>query len=56
VPLDAEPLELLSSLPDIGDLPLDDSSGDIGYRELMRRTGLDDGEAGTPVSAFNSSI
>jgi hypothetical protein len=56
VPLDAEPRELISALPDTGDLPLDDSSGDTGYRELMRRTGLVDGEAGTPVSAFNSSI
>jgi hypothetical protein len=56
VPLDADTLELLSSLPDTGDLPLDDSSDGIGYRETVRRTGLGDGEAGTPVSAFNSSI
>jgi hypothetical protein len=56
VPLDADTLELLSSLPDTADLPLDAATDGIGYRELMRRTGLEDGEAGTPVSAFNSSI
>jgi hypothetical protein len=56
VPLDAEPRELLSALPDTADLPLDAVTDDTGYRETVRRTGLEDGEAGTPVSAFNSSI
>ena len=48
---------LLSDLADTGDLPLGEASlSDAEYETLMRRTGIAEGEAGTPVSAFNSSI
>lgn len=56
VPLLTDAPELLSPLPDTQGLPLDSGLGDAEYLCLMRRTGLADGEAGTPVSAFNSSI
>lgn len=49
-----EPL-VLSDLSDGQDLPLDLVDG-AKYPGLMRRIGLSEGEAGTPVSAFNSSI
>jgi hypothetical protein len=49
-----EPL-VLSDLSDGQDLPLDLVDG-AEYPGLMRRIGLSEGEAGTPVSAFNSSI
>jgi len=47
----------LSDLTDAGDLPLGEASlSDAEYETLLRRTGIAEGEAGTPVSAFNSSI
>jgi hypothetical protein len=48
----------MSELSDIADLPLsvDIVFDNTEYNELMRRTGLVEGESGTPVSAFNSSI
>ena len=49
-----EPL-VLSDLSDGQDLPLDLVDG-AKYPGLMRRIGLSEGEAGTPVYAFNSSI
>jgi hypothetical protein len=47
-----------SDMSDIHDLPLDAevSIDDIEYAHIMRRIGIADGEPGTPVSAFNSSI
>lgn len=47
---------VLSELPDGQDLPLEGSTDEAQYAQLMRRIGLVKGEAGTPVSAFNSSI
>jgi hypothetical protein len=46
---------LVSGLPDGHALSLDCADG-IEYANLMRRIGLVEGEGGTPVSAFNSSI
>jgi hypothetical protein len=42
----------------VDDLPL---GGEVGfdnaeYAHIMRRIGVEEGELGTPVSAFNSSI
>jgi hypothetical protein len=45
-----------SELSDTRDLPLDESIDETQYAHLMRRIGLVEGEPGTPVSAFNSSI
>ena len=49
-------LMLESQLQDVYDLPLDLKVGSDDIEDLMRRIGLVEGEAGTPVSAFNSSI
>ena len=49
-------LILVSQLRDGYDLPLDSKVGSDDIGDLMRRIGLVGGEAGTPVSAFNSSI
>jgi hypothetical protein len=45
-------------MSDIHDLPLDAvvSIDDIEYAHIMRRIGIAEGEQGTSVSAFNSSI
>jgi hypothetical protein len=48
--------ELISDIPDTQDLPLDDEVSDGEYEQLLRRTGVAEGEQGTRVSAFNSSI
>jgi hypothetical protein len=47
-----------SEVPDIGDIPLDTPVQVTGddYARVMRRIGLAEGEPGTSVSAFNSSI
>jgi hypothetical protein len=47
-----------SDLPDLLDLPLDAEVNveDVEYAAIMRRIGISDGEPGTKVSAFNSSI
>ena len=47
-----------SGLSDIHDLPLDAeiSIDDAEYAHIMRRIGIAEGEPGTTVSAFNSSI
>jgi hypothetical protein len=49
---------LTSDMSDIHDLPLDAevSIDDVEYAHIMRRIGLVEGEPGTSVSAFNSSI
>ena len=48
--------ELISDIPDTQDLPLGDVVSDGEYEQLLRRTGVVEGERGTQVSAFNSSI
>ena len=47
-----------SDMSDIHDVPLDAevSFDELGYARIMRRIGIAEGEPGTPVSAFNSSI
>ena len=47
-----------SDMSDIHDLPLDAevSIDDVKYAHIMRRIGIAEGEPGTSVSAFNSSI
>jgi hypothetical protein len=47
-----------SDMSDINDLPLDAEVGlgDVEYAHIMRRIGIAEGEQGTSVSAFNSSI
>ncbi|MGH3212887.1 MAG: hypothetical protein ACRDNO_34515 [Trebonia sp.] len=47
-----------SDMSDIHDLPLDAevSFDEVEYAHIMRRIGIADGEPGTSVSAFNSSI
>jgi hypothetical protein len=47
-----------SDMSDIRDLPLDAevSFDEVEYGHIMRRIGIVEGEQGTPVSAFNSSI
>ena len=47
---------VLSGLSDGQALPLGTGIDEAEYADLMRRIGLVEGEAGTPVSAFNSSI
>lgn len=49
---------LTSDMSDIQDLPLDAKVGidDVEYAHIMRRIGIAEGESGTSVSAFNSSI
>jgi len=57
-PVTATPELLTSDVRDISGVPLS-AEVDIGgleYMRIMRRIGLGDGEAATPVSAFNSSI
>ena len=51
--------DLLSSgMADLADVPLDAEAviGDAEYAAVMRRLGIAEGEPGTSVSAFNSSI
>ena len=47
-----------SDMSDIRDLPLDAeiSFDKVEYGHIMRRIGIAEGEQGTSVSAFNSSI
>lgn len=47
-----------SGISDIRDLPLDAEVNidDVKYAHIMRRIGIAEGESGTSVSAFNSSI
>jgi len=47
-----------SDMSDIHDLPLDAevSFDGVEYAHIMRRIGVAEGEPGTSVSAFNSSI
>lgn len=50
--------EDLTSDLSVFDLPLDAEAGfdNVEYAHTMRRIGIVEGELGTPVSAFNSSI
>jgi hypothetical protein len=47
-----------SDMSDIHDLPLDAEGNfdEVEYAHIMRRIGIAEGEQGTSVSAFNSSI
>lgn len=47
-----------SDMSDIRDLPLDAGVNfdEVEYGHIMRRIGIAEGERGTSVSAFNSSI
>jgi hypothetical protein len=47
-----------SDMSDIRDLPLDAEASfdEVEYGHIMCRIGIVEGEQGTPVSAFNSSI
>lgn len=47
-----------SEVPDTSDLPLDteDLVADAEAEHVMRQIGLTEGEQGTTVAAFNSSI
>jgi hypothetical protein len=49
---------LASDMSDIRNLPLDAEINidDVEYAHIMRRIGIAEGEPGTSVSAFNSSI
>jgi hypothetical protein len=47
---------ILSDVLDNHDLPLEVTVDEAEYAHLMRRIGLVEGESGTRVSAFNSSI
>jgi hypothetical protein len=49
---------IVSDVSDMRDQPLDAEVGfDFSeYARIMRRIGVAEGELGTPVSAFNSSI
>ena len=49
---------IVSDVSDNRDLPLDtqDKIDDVEYTHIMRRIGIAEGEPGTSVSAFNSSI
>jgi FXSXX-COOH protein len=49
---------LASAVRDIADIPLGElpEISDEEYARIMRRIGLDEGEPGMTVSAFNSSI
>jgi hypothetical protein len=47
---------LQSDLLDCGDMPLDHVADDVEFRQIMHRVGIVEGEPGTPVSHFNSSI
>ena len=49
---------IVSDVSDVSDLPLDDevTADDVEYARIMRRIGIAEGERGTTVSAFNSSI
>jgi hypothetical protein len=51
-------LDDIASDLSVSDLPLDAEVGfdNAEYAHVMRRIGVDEGELGTPVSAFNSSI
>ena len=49
---------IVSGMSDLSDLPLDAEVNldDAEYAHIMRRIGITEGEPGTTVSAFNSSI
>jgi hypothetical protein len=49
---------IVTDMSDIRDLPLDAEINidDVEYAHIMRRIGIAEGEPGTSVSAFNSSI
>jgi hypothetical protein len=47
---------ILSDVPDTRDLPLEAPVDETEYARLLRRIGLVEGDSGTCVSAFNSSI
>jgi hypothetical protein len=49
---------IVSVVPDTRELPLDAEVNldDAEYAGIMRRIGIAEGEPGTSVSAFNSSI
>jgi hypothetical protein len=47
---------IISDVLDSQDLPLGVTVDEAEYARLLRRIGLVEGEAGTSVSAFNSSI
>ena len=49
---------IVTDMSDIRDLPLDAEINidDVEYAHIMRRIGIVEGEPGTSVSAFNSSI
>jgi hypothetical protein len=49
---------IASDMSDIRNLPLDADANidDVEYAHIMRRIGIVEGEPGTSVSAFNSSI
>ena len=47
---------LVSDMADGHELPLDSTIDEPEYADIMRRIGIAEGEPGTPVSAFNSSI
>jgi hypothetical protein len=48
----------IASVLSVDDLPLGEEVGfdNAEYERIMRRIGVTEGELGTPVSAFNSSI
>jgi hypothetical protein len=50
--------DIASGVSDIRDLLLDteDNIDDVEYLHIMQRIGIAEGEPGTSVSAFNSSI
>ena len=49
---------IVSGLSDVRDLPFDAEVivDDVEYARIMRQIGITEGEPGTSVSAFNSSI
>jgi hypothetical protein len=47
---------IISDVPDNHELPLGVTVDGTEYAHLLRRIGLVEGESGTVVSAFNSSI
>jgi hypothetical protein len=49
-------VSIISDVPDTRDLSLGVPVDEAEYARLLRRIGLVEGESGTVVSAFNSSI
>ncbi len=47
---------LRSDLLDCSDVPLDHAADDAELGQILHQVGIVEGESGTPVSAFNSSI